>query len=450
MKKSVAHGGASAWHWWCRLRSFSQLGNGPHHLRLAPAFWTRHGTEHEFGMSNLEGEEQCVSTDPVAVVHRSFDRKHRHRRHNCRDHVLWVGKLHWLFDFYVRQVCSCRNTTWWWWFHSRLCKRFSVAERETEHGRAHPSRRVRTPSITPNAKRTSGAYACWMNGPATTTRSPLLCILCWGSRTANSQPTMTSSHGRARLEFCCALDPELAATEVKRSVVIRLASCEDLQLVCMSCVLRHTQRSCNAYDVVVNIWTLITCEDDALCKRTHENEKLNIEKGSLGMTCKLEVTAVGLCRHDVRTCDDFVGFGAMAVMSGEGWSWGIYSRGAAVSHVWSRKLSMARGKCHASRLWERSMLTATCSTRRIPQWFFATRGWGYISSTCNEDNGRKIPQEAKCVHRRVEKCLHGPQWERLLDSAWRDISGFTWRLFWFGLVHAKGKSCCNMVWATTM
>ena len=34
-------------------------------------------------------------------------------------------------------------------------------------------------------------------------------------------------------------------------------------------------------------------------------EKLSVESGSLGMTCKLEVAAVGLFRHDVRICDEF-------------------------------------------------------------------------------------------------------------------------------------------------
>ena len=71
----------------------------------------------------------------------------------------------------------------------------------------------------------------------------------------------------------------------------------------MWCASRYTVRSCNACDVVVNIWTLIPCEDGAHCRRI--NEKLSVEIGSLGMTCELEVTAVGLCRHDLRICDEF-------------------------------------------------------------------------------------------------------------------------------------------------
>ena len=58
----------------------------------------------------------------------------------------------------------------------------------------------------------------------------------------------------------CASDSELAAKKDKRSVVIRVTSCEDLQLVSMWCASRHTLRSCNASDVVVNIWVLVPCE----------------------------------------------------------------------------------------------------------------------------------------------------------------------------------------------
>ena len=69
-------------------------------------------------------------------------------------------------------------------------------------------------------------------------------------------PITRSSHERAFLELCCASDPELAATEVKRSVVIRVTSCEELQLVSMWCASRHSLRSCNACDVVVNTGVL--------------------------------------------------------------------------------------------------------------------------------------------------------------------------------------------------
>ena len=116
-------------------------------------------------------------------------------------------------------------------------------------------------------------------------------------------PITRSSHEHAFLESRCASDSESAAKEVKLSVEIRVTSCEKLQLVSMWCASRHWLRSCNAYDVVVNTWVLFPCEAGAPCGRI--NEKLSVEIGSLGMTCKLEVMAVGLCRHDVQICDEF-------------------------------------------------------------------------------------------------------------------------------------------------
>ena len=116
-------------------------------------------------------------------------------------------------------------------------------------------------------------------------------------------PIMRSSHEHAFLESRCASVSELAAKEVERSVVIRVTSCEDLQLVSMWCASRHSLRSCNAYEVVVNIWVLVPCEAGAPCRRTIE--KLSVESGSLGMKCKLGVAAVGSFRHEVRICDEF-------------------------------------------------------------------------------------------------------------------------------------------------
>ena len=43
-------------------------------------------------------------------------------------------------------------------------------------------------------------------------------------------PIMSSTHGHAFLELCCALDSELAAGVVEHSVVIRVTSFEDFQL----------------------------------------------------------------------------------------------------------------------------------------------------------------------------------------------------------------------------
>ena len=44
--------------WWCRLRSFTQLGNGSHHLRVEPAFRAWDENEHESGRSGFEWEAQ--------------------------------------------------------------------------------------------------------------------------------------------------------------------------------------------------------------------------------------------------------------------------------------------------------------------------------------------------------------------------------------------------------
>ena len=53
-----------------------------------------------------------------------------------------------------------------------------------------------------------------------------------------------------------------------------------------------------AYKVVANIWVWIPCTTGTPFRRI--NEKLGAETGNLAMTYKLEVAAVGLCRHDVR------------------------------------------------------------------------------------------------------------------------------------------------------
>ena len=62
------------------------------------------------------------------------------------------------------------------------------------------------------------------------------------------------------------------------------------------------------------MWVLVPCEAGAPCRRTIE--KVSVEIGSLGMTCKLEVAAVGLFRHDVRICDELIL--SMAVIPGNG------------------------------------------------------------------------------------------------------------------------------------
>ena len=83
-------------------------------------------------------------------------------------------------------------------------------------------------------------------------------------------PKRRSSHEHAFLESRCASDSELAATEVKRSMVIRVASCEDLQLVSKWRASHHSLRSCNAYEYL-----------GFVSPRGRVNEKLSVEIGIL-------------------------------------------------------------------------------------------------------------------------------------------------------------------------
>ena len=109
---------------------------------------------------------------------------------------------------------------------------------------------------------------------------------------------MSSTHGHAFLELCCASDSEFAAVVVEHSVVIRVTSSEDLQLTSMRPALHRLLMICKAYDVVANIWVLIPCTAGTPFRCI--NEKLVAETGDLAMTYKLVVAAVGLCRHAVR------------------------------------------------------------------------------------------------------------------------------------------------------
>ena len=112
--------------WWCRLRSFTQLGNGSHHLRVVPAFRAWHGNAHESGRSSLEWEvRRDVSVHGSScgtyrdVLRSPYDRKH-HRCHCSRHgHVHCVGRLHQLCDSNVQRECLRRDAVWWWEFHSR-------------------------------------------------------------------------------------------------------------------------------------------------------------------------------------------------------------------------------------------------------------------------------------------------------------------------------------------
>ena len=118
---------------------------------------------------------------------------------------------------------------------------------------------------------------------------------------------MSGTHGRVFLELCCASDSEVAAAVVEHSVVIRVTSCEDLQLVSTRRALHRLLRICKAFDVVVDIWVSIPCIAGTHFRRM--NEKLGAETGDLALTYKLVVAAVGLCRHAVR------------IGGGFGWEW---------------------------------------------------------------------------------------------------------------------------------
>ena len=119
-------------------------------------------------------------------------------------------------------------------------------------------------------------------------------------------PIMIGTHGHAFLELCCSSDSELAAMVVEHSVVIRVTSFEDLQLTSTRPALDRLLMICKAYEayeVVAHIWVSIPCIAGTPFRRI--NEKLGAETGNLAMTYKLEVAAVGLCRHDVRIGDGF-------------------------------------------------------------------------------------------------------------------------------------------------
>ena len=89
---------------------------------------------------------------------------------------------------------------------------------------------------------------------------------------------------------------------VNHSVVIRVTSFEDLQLTSTRPAVHRLLMICKAYDVVVDIWVSIPCTTGTPFRRI-------VETGNLAMTYKLEVAAVGLCRHDVGIADGF------------GWKW---------------------------------------------------------------------------------------------------------------------------------
>ena len=111
-------------------------------------------------------------------------------------------------------------------------------------------------------------------------------------------PIMSGIHGCAFLELCYASDSEVAAVVVEHSVVIRVTSFDDVLLTCTRTVLHRLLMIRKAHEMVANIWVLIPCTECMPFR--HINEKLGAETSNLAMTYKLEVAAVGLCRHDVR------------------------------------------------------------------------------------------------------------------------------------------------------
>ena len=52
------------------------------------------------------------------VVHSPFEWLHHCRHCNCRDLVLFVGRLPWLCGPNVLWRCLRRDVVWWWRFHS--------------------------------------------------------------------------------------------------------------------------------------------------------------------------------------------------------------------------------------------------------------------------------------------------------------------------------------------
>ena len=91
------------------------------------------------------------------------------------------------------------------------------------------------------------------------------------------------------------------ALVAEHSVVIRVTSFEDVQLTSRRFALHRLLMICKAYEayeVVANIWVWIPCIAGTTFRRI--NEKLGAETGDLAMACKLEVAAIGLCRHAVR------------------------------------------------------------------------------------------------------------------------------------------------------
>ena len=75
---------------------------------------------------------QLQLRSPPFVVHSPFGWLY-HRRHcNCRDPVLFVGRLPCLCGPFVLRECLRRDVVWWWIFHSWWCLRFCLGQCEAD------------------------------------------------------------------------------------------------------------------------------------------------------------------------------------------------------------------------------------------------------------------------------------------------------------------------------
>ena len=95
------------------------------------------------------------------VVHSPFELLD-HRCHcNCRDLVLFVGRLSWLCGPFLLRECLRRDVVWWW-FYSWWCLRFCLGQCEAD-GWKIPHQLFPVP-------RSLGVYACCFTGSAATTK----------------------------------------------------------------------------------------------------------------------------------------------------------------------------------------------------------------------------------------------------------------------------------------
>ena len=66
------------------------------------------------------------------VVHSPFEWLYHRCHYNCRDLVLFVGRLLWLCGPFVLRECLRRDVVWWWTFLSWWCLRFRLGQCEAD------------------------------------------------------------------------------------------------------------------------------------------------------------------------------------------------------------------------------------------------------------------------------------------------------------------------------